>query len=203
MLDVVTGKRYWFLGCILIYYVLIYPIKCYGQYLNWIFYGCALLVLLVFFMMFDVWDKGLIYNASRYFFKWKYLFMLPFCMICWYAILYVYGNSPVQILSVIPLFGVTYYAYRIASAMFFVKLYQTRWGGNILFIMGGLCLEVYLIQPYLFTDALNFLFPLNIPIVMLVVFVAAYGVRFLSEWIAQTFKSEPYDWGKMCLYKRF
>lgn len=29
IIDVLLGERYWFVGCILIYYIVLYPIKCY------------------------------------------------------------------------------------------------------------------------------------------------------------------------------
>lgn len=224
ILDIVSGKRYWFLGCILIYYALIYPIRVYGRHLRVIFALCMCLILFVYYWVFDYNDNGLIYsgglfrwflfflfmlqgaimgkNASSYSFKWYHLFMLFFCVACWYGTLYVWGDRSFQIVSVVPLLGVSYYSYLVASAPFFKKWYQTKWGGNILFITGSLCLEVYLIQRYLFTDALNFLFPLNIPVIMLLVFVVAYGVKFFAEWISQTFKSEPYNWKSMLLYKK-
>lgn len=222
--EILTGKKYWFLGCILIYYALIYPIREYGKHLKAIFIISMLFILLIYYAAFDYDNNGLIYsggifrwflfflfmlqgaiigkNVASYSFKQWHLGMLFLCVISWYAILYLYGSSSLQILSVIPLLGVSYYSYMVASAPFFRNLYQTKWGGNILFIMGSLCLEVYLVQRYLFTDAWNDLFPLNIPIIMLMVFIVAYGVKMFSEWISQTFKSEPYDWKAMLIYKK-
>ena len=63
-----------------------------------------------------------------------------------------------------------------------------------------LCLEVYLIQKFVFTDSLNYLFPLNVPIIMIVVIIVAFIVKIIAEFILQTFRTEPYDWKKICLW---
>lgn len=74
--------------------------------------------------------------------------------------------------------------------------------GQIVYIVSQLCLDVYLIQKFIFTDSLNRLFPLNVPIIMLLVIFAAYLVKMLAEFISQSFKSESYEWSKMLLVKR-
>ena len=75
-------------------------------------------------------------------------------------------------------------------------------GGGILYVISQLCLEVYLIQKFVFTDSFNNLFPLNVPVIMLVVIIAAYFVKLLAEFISQTFRTEPYEWNKMLLWKK-
>ena len=82
------------------------------------------------------------------------------------------------------------------------KLYNNKWIGQIVYIVSQLCLDVYLIQKFIFTDSLNWLFPLNVPIIMLLVIFAAYLVKMLAEFISQSFKSESYEWRKMLLVKR-
>ena len=81
------------------------------------------------------------------------------------------------------------------------KKYEGIIWGNIVFILSQLCLEVYLIQKFVFTDRLNYIFPLNIPIIMLSVIIIAYLTKSIAEFISQTFKTEPYDWSKMILKK--
>lgn len=71
-----------------------------------------------------------------------------------------------------------------------------------MYIVSQLCLDVYLIQKFIFTEALNWLFPLNVPIIILLVIFAAYLVKMLAEFISQTFKYESYVWRKMLLVKR-
>ena len=54
-----------------------------------------------------------------------------------------------------------------------------------------------MIQNILITRKLNFLFPLNIPIVLCEIIVGAYLLRCMARFISQTFKEAPYDWKKM------
>lgn len=119
----------------------------------------------------------------------------------WYGIVALWGGSAWHVLSVVPLLGVAYFLYSLASSPFFARCYETPVLGNLLFVAGSLCLEVYLVQRYLFTTALNAWFPLNIPIVMAFVFAVAYGVKALSEFLSQTFDSKPYELKKLLLRK--
>lgn len=223
IVDILLGKKYWFIACILIYYVLIYPFKKYSVSLKFVYVCIAILILLIYYWLYDYNDNGLIYGKGsfRYFlfflfmmqgammgnkiglykFKPRHVAMLLICVISWYGILFLGGNSSLQIISVVPLLGVTYYSYLFACAPFWKKLYEKKFAGNFLFITGNLCLEVYLIQKYVFTGALNDLFPLNIPIIMLTVFIVAYIARIFAMFISQTLQSEPYEWKKMLLSK--
>lgn len=73
----------------------------------------------------------------------------------------------------------------------------TNVGNWIVMGVGGLCLESYLIQFTLFTDKLNWLFPLNIPLIMLAVLVVSYICRCLARIIIQTLCTEDYMWRKV------
>lgn len=60
--------------------------------------------------------------------------------------------------------------------------------------IGGLCLEVYLVQCSLFTDKFNFMFPLNIPVIFLGILGMAYMLRCIGRIWSQTFKDANYNW---------
>lgn len=98
-----------------------------------------------------------------------------------------------QVLSLFPLLGVFYYIYRFCNVEVIKSIYDKK-VGLVLRTIGGLCLEIYLIQGFLFTDKLNWLFPLNIFIVFIGIVVAAYILRCLSRVWAQTFRNEDYNW---------
>lgn len=99
-----------------------------------------------------------------------------------------------HVFSFVPLLIVVYSFYMWGQGDFAKRLYNNRIGHFIICFVGGLCLEIYLIQNSLFTEKLNFLFPLNIPIFLVIVVVAAYLVRCLARLISQTFNDAPYDW---------
>lgn len=98
-----------------------------------------------------------------------------------------------QTLSLLPLLGVTYYVYRMCNAEGIKSMYPKK-SGLVIRAIGGLCLEVYLVQSSLFTDKLNFLFPLNLLIVFVEILAVAYILRCFAKIWSQTFKDGDYDW---------
>lgn len=97
-----------------------------------------------------------------------------------------------EILNFIPIIACVYYLLRWCNSPIVKKVYSNINAHFIIRFIGGLCLEIYLIQEYLFTDNLNRLFPLNIILVFAEIVIAAYLVRCLARFISQTFKDEPY-----------
>lgn len=132
---------------------------------------------------------------------WKDLVMMITCLAVFYGIQFaakkMQSVSPWQIITVPFLAGIVYYFWRCCNAEWIRKVYETDAGKWLIMAIGGLCLESYLIQYSLFTDRLNFLFPLNIPLMMLIVLVGAYLCRCLARVIGQTFKTEDYEWKKV------
>jgi hypothetical protein len=135
--------------------------------------------------------------------KWKYSLKFDFVKLCvcialWYIILIIGKKIELiadwQIVGLIPLFGTIFYFYKVCNSRFLTKIYNNIYAGAVIKIIGGLCLEIYLIQGALFTTKMNSLFPLNIPIMFLIIFVGAYILRCLSRIFAQTFKEENYHW---------
>lgn len=70
-------------------------------------------------------------------------------------------------------------------------------GNRIIMIVGGLCLESYLIQGVLFTDKMNGIWPLNLLVIILAILVCSYIVRCVARIFVQTFRSENYEWKRI------
>ena len=138
-------------------------------------------------------------KQKEYAFKSKYVFGLITSVLAWYLLFYYGKNNGWLILSFIPMMGICRYLYLSCCAQDMVKLCKKKRMGRIVYVVSQLCLEVYLIQKFIFTDKLNSLFPVNIPIIMIAVIAVAYFVKVFSNFISQTFKSESYEWGKMLL----
>lgn len=222
--DILLGKRYWFIGCILVYYVLLYPIKEIknGKYAPHCMVLGGAICLAVYFCFFnngDVFYGGGLFRCFAYFlimlqgammgknmedYQFKPIHILLFILSVglWYGLFFIGKNSWLLLLSLIPLMGVTRYLYLVCCAPIFKRMYNKKVLGQLLFIISQLCLEVYLIQKFVFTDTLNNIFPLNIPIIMLFVLVIAYIIKSFSIFISQTFKTEPYEWNDMLLRKK-
>lgn len=222
-IEIMTASKYWFLQCILVCYLLLYPVIRYEWNLPTCI-GVSIAIMVGTFFFFD-FDGGIFYgvnnyfrwivyfsvmliggwicnNASRINYRWWCLPLLIFCVVAWYGCNYVGKGNALQMLSYIPLIGICAAAYSLGKAPLVEKLFEKKIFGNALFIIGNLCLESYLIQKYIFTDELNGLFPLNIPLIMIAVLTAAYLLHILSGIISKIFDSKPFDWKALFLYKK-
>lgn len=211
----------WFITCIMIYYIILYFIQrfCLNQ-LKWVF-GIAALISVIWYLIIDCPSDYNMYGNT--YFKWCHyflfmllgamigiskrnwsfnlkldLFKLFICTIVFYAILFA-GRKIVtinewQIISLFPLLGITFYFYKICNSQLLKKWYEHRISGWIIKFIGGLCLEIYLIQGVFFTNKLNNIFPLNILIIFFAIIIAAYILRCTARTFSQTFKDGEYDW---------
>jgi len=102
--------------------------------------------------------------------------------------------APLQIASLPFLYTTVYFIWKCCNFPFITKIYNNKVGNIIVMSIGGLCLESYLVQLSLITDKFNFIFPLNIPVVVLIILLAAYLCRSFARLFSQTFGSTAYDW---------
>lgn len=211
----------WFVTCIMIYYVVLYFIQRFLlHHLKWVFSIVALICIIWYFIM----DRPADYNMyGATYFKWGhyFLFMLLGAMMgisqrqwifnlktdfiklisnifVYYAILFagrIYTLfSELQIISLIPLLFIVYYFYKVCSSDTLKKWYTNKYIGWVIKFIGGLCLEIYLVQGTLFTDKMNHIFPINILIMFMYIFVIAYILQCGARIFSQTFKDGEYNW---------
>jgi len=211
----------WFVTCIMCYYVVIYFINYFLKeqlLLSWVLSAIIVVVSFIFI------ERPQGYNMYDYtYFKWVFFFLflllgaiigksqktityhfsldllkLMSCILIYYAILIgskkITGMEDVQIMSLIPLLGITFYFYKIAKSAPLKKLFYNKWGGIFIKVIGGLCLEIYLVQFVLFTGAWNHYFPLNLVGMFLVILACAYILRCTSRLFSQTFKEQSFNW---------
>jgi len=217
----------WFIPCIMVYYVVLYFIGVFlRDKLNWVMGAVALAFCGLYYAM-DLEFPYSLYGDDVHELKWYlyFIFMLLGArmgmmdtsslakhqwrnfllalMSCaaFYAIseltIKVEQAAFLHVLTVVPLLLMLYFLYLWADGAWARRLYQSRVGNFVIRFVGGLCLEIYLIQNWLITDVINFLFPLNILIIACIIVLAAYLIRCLARFLAQTFKEAPYDWRKM------
>lgn len=184
----------------LVVYVLWFPYKyevsskgLYGittQY-RWIPYFAAMLL----GAMIGMKRKELKYSA------WWDSMKLMICVIVFYSIQFVAKMyrpiAPWQVVTLLPLMGITVYFYKLCNSEWMKRIYQSKWGNAVIMVVGGLCLESYLIQQSLFTDKMNHIWPLNLVIIVFVILICSYVVRCMARWFAQTFRTEDYEWKKI------
>lgn len=130
---------------------------------------------------------------------WTELVVLLVCVCAFYGIPVLLQGYPAYsgllILTLLPLCGICMSFYRLCSTQQMLKILQMKYIGSVVSIIGGLCLEIYLVQSLLRTTSLNYLFPLNLLIVFIAIVGVAYLCRSLGRFIQQTFSSEDgYRW---------
>ena len=120
-------------------------------------------------------------------------------IVLFYGIQWVCDNYPstewMQIVSLLPLLGVCLSMYRFTETQFMLSIYANKYCGWMIGVIGGLCLEIYLVQAWVRTTALNHLFPLNLLILFILIVLAAYVCRSMGRFLQQTLSSEDgYRW---------
>lgn len=208
----------WFVTCIMLYYVVLYFIRKYLFDRKWLALGLVGALIIVWYL-FE--DKSRFFMYGDTYFKWVhyFIFMIVGAYIgankitltirpqydwtVFIVSLITYNGfmfacikssciSQWQILSLIPLMGITISLYKICSSptsnRFLIK--NEKW----ICAVSGLCLESYIVQYVLFTDKMNNIFPLNIIITMIAILIMAYIVRSIGRIFVQIFNKEDFDW---------
>lgn len=209
----------WFVSCIMIYYVIAYLIDRFmSKRLGFAFVSAILIVLISYVL----WDKPS--NFSMYGFtylKWiffflvmlfgaivgkkgvvisgkKSVFFLFISVLLYYAIvitsLHNKSYNDIQILSLIPLLGITLFMYTLCNCYSAQKVFNNRYINWIVMFVGGMCLEIYLIQTPLLKLDLNLPFPVNYIAMFVLIIVSAYILRCCARIFSQTFNKQDYNW---------
>lgn len=208
----------WFVTCIMLYYVVLYLIRKHlfeKKYTTFAF----VIATIVIWYLFEDKSKFFMYGAT--YFKWAHYFLFMVTgayigankislktrpvydwvgfivsFVLYYTLMFACTKSSVisqwQIVTLIPLMGITIYLYKICSSpkcnVFLDK--NKKW----ICAISGLCLESYIVQTVLFTDKMNSIFPLNIIITMIAILVLAYIVRSIGRTFVQIFSKDNFDW---------
>lgn len=148
------------------------------------------------FMLFGSW-MGLKRKELKFHAVFDFLKMMV-CLLFFYGIQFAAKKyavvAPYQIITLLPLIGVVFYFYKWCHAKFWEKLYSKKIGYTVIMTISGLCLESYLIQYSVFTTKMNGIFPLNLPIMVIIVLLASFLCKCLSRLFSQTFDDGDYKW---------
>lgn len=212
----------WFVSCIMIYYVIAYIIDRFmSNHLHLSFAIASIITIVAFFL----WDKP--ENFAMYgntYLKWVFFFLfmllgaiigknprtisakkslilLIFSFITYYAIVIPSQRydkiNDLQLLSLIPLLGMTVFTYSLFNCNIAKQLFNNKYLNTIIMFIGGLCLEIYLIQTPLLKIDLGLPYPLNYIIMFIMIIVGAYILRCFARIFSQTFSKDDYDWRKV------
>ena len=121
-------------------------------------------------------------------------------LIAYYIILYGAKSLQMQwmqMVGVIPLIGIVYHLYMLFKLNEVLKVYHARGINGVIYGLGQLCLEVYVVQYSVFNSKWNDYFPYNVLLAWIAIFGLAYVLKVCGNFVAQTFKTEDYNWRKM------
>ena len=224
VIDIILARRYWFVSCIMLYYIAIFFIGSYFK--NRIYFISLLIVLGTAIWFFFVYQEPDFSIYGGHYIRWLFFFvfmllgaqlgtmierikcnplldvsLLFISIICFYA-LFIFGlryrnYAVTQLCSIIPLLSTMYYFYKVGASQWGENIYRKKICHVAIRFIGGLWLEIYLVQHFLFTDKMNNLFPMNILFMLIIIIVVAYLVRCFARLLLQTFNDSPYEWKKI------
>ncbi len=218
--DSILSGGGWFVSCIMVYYVILYFVWKFFRNHLWITMLGAAVVTVVFYYLTDshtlrnfygdgsfrlvffflIMLLGAIigrkYQSIKIRFEW---FWLVLFIIVFYAMLVFKDHCNENIssflnLMTIPCLGVICIVlYSFCNSGIVVRIMGSKFGDIIRFI-GGLCLEIYVVQHSIITTKLNSVFPFNLLLVFTAIILTAYVLKCLSRLFLQTFNKSDFNW---------
>ena len=217
--DTIVNGGGWFVSCIMIYYIIAYIIdKLMSKHL-YISFAITSIITIIAYSLWEKPDNFNIYGNT--YFKWVFfflfmlqgaiigkkqtsvggkkslLFLLP-CIIIYYAMVIIssrYTNiNDIQLVTLVPLLGITYFTYTLSNCNKAKQLFTNKKINTIVMLIGGLCLEIYLIQRPLLKIDLGIPYPANYILTLTMIIVGAYILRCCARIFSQTFSKQDYNW---------
>lgn len=215
--DFLFAGEYWFVRCFIISFSIIYFIL---RYLNKYVKHLFLLSILITwaYILISPKSNGSIYHSFHYicyfssmmlgvnlslfkkFIKTKNLFFdLTICLtsfILYFIIIFFSKGRTdnyyyLQLLAIIPLLSFLFYCYKTVSYEWSNKLVNYKiW--SIITIISSLTYEIYIVQFNIISSAFNKWYPFNTVIVFILILIAAYILRVLTNFFLQLFSDK--DW---------
>lgn len=132
----------------------------------------------------------------------KCLLLFTASVVLYFALSYISSFSAIMFyvkpLIILPQLGFCYSLYLICNLEYIHRIYLKKSFYYAIMFTGSICLEVYLVQPVLIHRfAFPQYFPINVPLIYLIIFTCAYVLKCLSKIWEQTFDKQNYDFKKI------
>lgn len=215
----------WFVGCIMTHYVVVYFVGKYMAKRMFFAVGLSLVLVLFWYLLLDRPQHYNMYGDFS-FFRYAYYFpfmllgamlgrsqtqkeysfaksLLKLCasILLYYAILYFSSTNALmeqlQLVSLGVLLLIPHYFYQWASSNRMKNIYTSKYFWVFVQIVGGLTLEIYIVQHPLFTDKMNAIYPLNLIVMFVIVVLVAYLLRSTARLFSQVFSEGDMEWKKV------
>ena len=220
--QIICGGGYWFIKCIMIYYIVLYYVRKIAENKPLIPFLISVVTIVVWYL-FE--DSSTLFMYGATYFKWGHYFlfmlagaylgnktieikskplidgiMLLVSLVVFYGIqILAKRNAAVahfQIVSLLPLMAIVIYVYKLCCTDFVEKMMRTKFGLCLRFV-SGLCLEIYVVQGvivHFMEGKLTSVFPLNLPIAFIMIVALAYVTRCVGRFFVQIFQNEDFNW---------
>lgn len=209
----------WFVTCIMVYYVIAYIIDRFMSNHLYISFVIASVISIISYSLWDKPEQFSIYGNT--YLKWIFFFLfmlqgaivgkkhicingvksitlLILSLLAYYTIVIMSQRNEtfnnVQLTSLIPLLGITMFMYTMCNCKKATSLFNNKYVNNVVMFIGGLCLEIYLIQIPLLKINLGLPFPLNYIAMFALIISSAYLLRCGARIFSQTFNKKDYNW---------
>lgn len=222
MAQILKGGGYWFVLCIMMYYVILYFVHRFAEHKPLIPFLLSSAVILGWYLM---EDSSTMFLFGMNYFKWGFYFLfmmlgaylgnktielksrplmdgvlLMLSVILFYGIQFLAGRiawvAHLQILALVPLMAIVLYIYKLCSVVKVVDFMKSKIGLCLRFV-SGLCLEIYICSDvvirFMEGKMMN-LFPLNLGGAFLLIVALAYVTRCLARVFSQIFEKEDMNW---------
>ena len=222
MSQIIKGGGYWFVLCIMIYYVVLYFVHRFAEHKPFVPFLLSGAVILGWYL---IEDSSSMFMFGMNYFKWGFYFlfmmmgaylgnktielksrplidlvMLILSVVVFYGIQFFAGRyvwvAHLQIVALIPLLAIVAYIYKLCSIDKVTDFMKTKFGLCLRFV-SGLCLEIYIcsdvVIKFMEGKMMN-LFPLNLGGAFLLIVALAYVTRCLARVFSQIFEKDDMDW---------
>lgn len=210
--DFLLASNYWFIQCIIIYYIILYFLnKVNISYLVSLFFCSILLFFCI--VVFTSKTFGSIYHSFHFFCYFPSMILGLYCgkkqpttkfpitktiisFIAYFIIMSIGKNKETvlyytQLAAIIPLNLFVYYMFTCKNTWNKIITYSHL--KQVISIISSLSLEIYIVQFSLITKAYNDYFPFNFMIIILSIIIVAYFLKIITTTFIQTISKDNYN----------
>lgn len=222
MSSVIMSGGGLFVSCIMVYYIIIYLVNRFASKYLYQFFTFYLIFLAVVYFLWNKDGTLKLYSFMEYSYAcvFYFLFMIlgaiigkngfvvgfrksiigfVISIVLFYALIFLSDKvdelNHLQLLSSLPLLAIVLFLYTLCSSTKIKSLIDKKYIGWIIKFIGGLCLDIYIVQLYLLRNwSYNVPFPANMIAILTMIVLMAYLLRCTARLFSQTFNKQDYNW---------
>ena len=198
--DFLLVPNYWFIQCIMIYYIILYFLNKSNTKNLIIYFVCSIILFICIVLSAPKTDSS-IYHVFHFFCYFPSMVLGLYCgkqhpitkhpitktitsFIIYFLIMTIGKGKEnslyyTQLIAIIPLNLFTYYIFTCKKI--WNKMLSYTFFKQIIFVLSSLSLEIYIVQFSLITDNYNDYFPLSILIVTVFIVAMAYFLKLMTN----------------------